>query len=115
MCGVVEYKTGFKKGLQQAGKRKRGNKEDWARKKTEMEDMKVQKIKNKYKKERKMESRRRMKGKKRGYRNGEDDSMHTSEDKRNLRHKLTFRGLCIVIYSYYKNQRDALLLKFILV
>jgi hypothetical protein len=29
--------------------------------------------------------------------------------------KLTFRGPCIVIYSYNKSQRDALILKFILV
>ena len=28
--------------------------------------------------------------------------------------KLTFRGLCIVIYSYIKSQRDALFLNFIL-
>jgi hypothetical protein len=28
---------------------------------------------------------------------------------------LTFRGSCIVIYSYYKSQRDALFLKFILI
>ena len=28
---------------------------------------------------------------------------------------VTFRGLCIVIYSYNKSQRDALFLKFILV
>ena len=28
---------------------------------------------------------------------------------------MTFRGLCIVIYSYNKNQRDALILKFILI
>ena len=46
--------------------------------------MKVQKIKNKYKEEPKMESRRGMKGKMRGYRNGDDDVMHTPEDKRNL-------------------------------
>jgi len=77
--------------------------------------MKVQKIKNKYKEEPKIESRRGMKGKTRGYRNGEDDKMHKSEDKRNLRQKLTFRGPCIMIYSYDKNQRDTLLLKFILV
>jgi len=28
---------------------------------------------------------------------------------------LTFRGLCIVIYSYSKSQKDALFLNFILV
>jgi len=28
---------------------------------------------------------------------------------------LTFRGPCIVIYSYIKSQRDALFLKFILI
>jgi len=27
----------------------------------------------------------------------------------------TFRGLCIVIYSYNKSQRDALFLKFVLI
>jgi hypothetical protein len=59
--------------------------------------MKVQKIKNKYKEEPKMESRRGMKGKNRSYRNGGEDVMHTSEDKRNLQQKLTFRGPCIVI------------------
>jgi hypothetical protein len=31
------------------------------------------------------------------------------------RYKLTFRGQCIVIYFYNKNQRDALFHKFILV
>jgi len=41
--------------------------------------------------------------------------MHTPEDKRNLGQKLTYRGPCIVTYSYNKSQRDALLLKFILV
>jgi len=66
--------------------------------------MKVQKIKNKYKEEPKMESRRGLKGKKRGCRNGEEDMMHTSEDKRNLRQKLIFRGPCILKYSYDKNQ-----------
>jgi len=30
-------------------------------------------------------------------------------------HNLTFRGLCIVIYSYNKSQGDALFLKFIMV
>jgi len=34
--------------------------------------------------------------------------MHTSEDKRNLRRTLTFRGTCIVMYSYDKNERVAL-------
>jgi hypothetical protein len=101
--------------LQQAGKRRRDNKEEWTRKYTEEWNMKVQKINNKCKEEPKMESRRGMKGKMRGYRTGEDDVMHTSEDKRNLRQKLTFRGPCVVIYSYDKNQRDALLIKFILV
>ena len=31
------------------------------------------------------------------------------------KHSLTFRGPCIVIYSYNKSQRDALFLKFILI
>jgi hypothetical protein len=43
--------------------------------------MKVQNIKNKYKEEPTMESRRGQKGKKRGYRTGEDDVMHSQKIK----------------------------------
>jgi hypothetical protein len=76
VCVVVEYKIGIKKNYSK--QEKEGIIKNTGRGNTQRGgDMKVQKIKNKYEEEPKMESRREMKGKKRDYKNGEDDVMHT--------------------------------------